>query len=230
MLPAHLSLTSAQGYSADQPVAQFELGDYKNFVYLILDHETRKTAIVDPQIDLEPILEVLANGGFTLERILLTHTHHDHVAGVPELLRNFPDILLNVHEKDLRRLPFDAAKWKGLELVREGSSISLGSLFIQVIHTPGHSSGECSYLLNAERPYLFTGDTLFIRDCGRTDFDSGNNEEMFQSLQKIKALTPETVILPGHHYREETASTLTRELKESPPLQCKNVAELAALP
>lgn len=80
------------------------------------------------------------------------------------------------------------------------------------------------------RRFLLTGDTLFIRDCGRTDFEDGDNEQMFQSLQRIKKLPPATVILPGHHYQPETASVLELELLESAPLKCRSVEELAGLP
>jgi glyoxylase-like metal-dependent hydrolase (beta-lactamase superfamily II) len=101
------------------------------------------------------------------------------------------------------------------------------------MHTPGHSSGEFCYLLpkqtQVDRPYVFTGDTLFIRDCGRTDLESGNDAEMFASLQILKQLDPDTVILVGHHYAKECASTLGEELKVSPPLKCASVSELSNL-
>ena len=211
-------------------VKQFEIGELKNFIYLILDHSSKKAAIVDPQKDLRLPLEYLTQNGFTLTSILLTHTHHDHIAGVPELIRTNPELLLYVHEKDFGRLSPASRDFSGLQKIIEGQRISLGAFSIRVMHTPGHTSGECCYYLEAEKRYLFTGDTLFIRDCGRTDFETGSNEDMFASLQKIKALPTDTIILPGHHYREEFFSTLEAELRDSPPLRCKDVHELAALP
>ena len=104
------------------------------------------------------------------------------------------------------------------------------------IHTPGHSAGELCYRLEATdlkgelRTYLFTGDTLFIRDCGRTDLETGSNAQMFESLQRLKKFPPDTVILPGHHYVRECASTLSREMETSPPLRCASIQELEALP
>jgi glyoxylase-like metal-dependent hydrolase (beta-lactamase superfamily II) len=118
----------------------------------------------------------------------------------------------------------------GLVGLQDGQRLRVGELAVDVIHTPGHSSGECCCLLAGTPPVLFTGDTLFIRDCGRTDLETGSNEEMFASLQKIKRLPSDAIILPGHHYKPEYASVLSRELRESPPLLCRSVQELIELP
>jgi len=227
-LPEHLAENRATGFRGEEPVAQYELGSYRNFIYLILDWREKKAAIVDPQSDLDKLLGDLKDYGFELTGILLTHTHHDHIAGVPKLLERFPSLPIYVHPVDSHRLE---RKLSGsVQPLTDGQEIPVGSLSIQVIHTPGHSAGECCYFFERGRKYLFTGDTLFIRDCGRTDFEDGSNEQMFDSLQRIKALAPETVILPGHHYAKECATILAQELAESAPLRCGSVAELAALP
>jgi glyoxylase-like metal-dependent hydrolase (beta-lactamase superfamily II) len=227
-LPSHLDTTEAKGIAPNQAVAQFELGDHRNFIYVILDWSTRQAVLVDPQFDIDTPLEAIQEHGFQLSFVLLTHTHSDHTAGVPELLRRFPKLPIYTQAHDARRLSKSIRE--KVQLLEDGQTLPLGKLSIRVIHTPGHSAGECSYAFEADRPYLLTGDTIFIRDCGRTDLDSGSNEQMFESLQKIKALPPETVILPGHHYVRECATTIAREMKESPPFQCKSVEELAALP
>ena len=230
-LPHHLSLTESQGLVKQEPIAQFEIGSMRNFVYLILDWKTRQAAIVDPQSDLSAPLESLEKNGFRLSRILLTHTHHDHIAGVPELRRRFPEVAVHVHADDVRRLPPGVTS-----LVKDGDEIMVGDLLVRAIHTPGHSAGEVCYFIPSgpgrpgATPFLLTGDTVFIRDCGRTDLDTGSDEEMFVSLRKIAGLPAESVILPGHHYARECASTLARELLESPPFRCRSVDELRALP
>lgn len=233
-LPPHLSKSVAQGLVLNEPIAQFEIGDAKNFIYLILDWNTKKAAIVDPQKDLRLPLQALKDHGFELIQILLTHSHWDHTAGVPALLEMNPDLSLRVGTLDLHRMPGPAKKARGLSLLQDGEMILIGSLLLRAIHTPGHSAGEFSYFLDqgpgVKESYLFTGDTVFIRDCGRTDFEGGSNEQMFASLQKIKKLPPSTVFLVGHHYAKECATTLQTELEESPPFRCQTVEELASLP
>ena len=211
-------------------VQQFEIGDLKNFVYLLKDPATKNSAIIDPQADLAPLLAQIKQEGSTLAAIFLTHTHFDHVAGVPELIRKFPELPIYVGALDRHRLENEEFSGGNYHHIKDGEVIQLGDLKIQVLHTPGHSRGECSFLVEHTPPLLFTGDTLFIRDCGRTDFADGSNSEMFASLQKIKALPKDTVIFPGHHYAPEFNSTLGREIETSPPLRCLSVEELAQLP
>lgn len=227
MLPTHLSGHEPQGLVRGETVAQYGLGPLRNFVYLVLDWGSKKAAIVDPQSDLTPV-EELEQSGFELVGVLLTHSHHDHVAGLPELVERFPELSIYVHSLDLHRL--DPSFQKSVQTIPDGAIIRVGKLKLQAMHTPGHSAGECCYFLENNRKYLFTGDTLFIRDCGRTDFADGSNEQMFASLQRIKALPADTIILPGHHYVKECASTLEQELRDSAPLKCQSVAELASLP
>ena len=227
-LRPHLDGNQARGLIEGEPIAQFELGALRNFVYLIVDWQAREAAIVDPQKDLATPLGALNQHGIQLTRILLPHTHHDHVAGVPELARTHPLVPVMVHEMDLHRLHTSAR----IQTISDRETLRIGHIEVQALHTPGHSAGECCYLIAAREghpPYLFTGDTLFIRDCGRTDQESGSTGEMFASLQRIKTLDHSTVILPGHHYKNECASTMARELAESAPLQCASVAELDAL-
>jgi glyoxylase-like metal-dependent hydrolase (beta-lactamase superfamily II) len=228
MLPNHLNGHEAKGLEPKEPVAQFEIGDYHNFIYLILDWNQKKAAIVDPQSDLEEPLTALQDHNFELTAVFLTHTHFDHIAGVPRLVERFKDIPIYVHPTDARRL--DKPLLKSVHSIANHQTVQVGSIEVQVFHTPGHSAGECSYYFERGHRYLFTGDTLFIRDCGRTDFEDGSNEQMYASLQIIKALPSDTIILPGHHYVKECASVLSKELLESAPLRCRSIQELAALP
>lgn len=243
-LPGHLSGNEAKGMVPGEVIAQYELGPGRNFSYLILDWESRIAAIVDPQKDLSGVLADLEREGFTLGQILITHTHPDHTAGLPDLLARFPGIPFHVGKEELHRLAPAVRASDGLRTIdslhktgggRGGlGGIRVGNLLLSTHATPGHSAGEvCFYLekgAHSPVPYLFTGDTIFIRDCGRTDFADGSDEEMFRSIQRVKGFRPETVLLVGHHYAPEVATTLERELSTSPPFLCKSVQELKELP
>lgn len=222
MIPAHLAGTSPQGLVPGQPIAQWELGPMKNLVYLLIDWSTRAAALVDPQEDVDTPLAALRAHGLELQRVLITHTHFDHVAGLPRLR----DVEVVVHRDDVHRLPAGRDR---LRVVDDGERVAIGALEAQVLHTPGHSAGHACYHLPA-LPALVTGDAIFIRDCGRTDLPTGSDAAMFASIQRVKALPPATVILPGHHYRPEVASTVERERASSPPFRAASVEELAALP
>jgi glyoxylase-like metal-dependent hydrolase (beta-lactamase superfamily II) len=213
-----------------EPFIQFEIGLLKNFVYLVLDWETKLAAVVDPQSNLSPVYEFLEKNSFKLQMILLTHTHHDHVAGVVPLLKKESSICVYVNQEDTHRL--HKSMQERIVRITDNQVVHLGKTQIKVLHTPGHSAGESCFFISPSDhpPFLLTGDTLFIRDCGRTDLETGSNEEMFKSLQRIKTFPKETIILPGHHYKEECTSTLEIEMRESPPLQVQSVEELVRLP
>jgi glyoxylase-like metal-dependent hydrolase (beta-lactamase superfamily II) len=172
----------------------------------------------------------LEANGYRLKSILLTHTHHDHVAGVGPLLAERPDLPVFVHADDARRLKSVPAE--NLRFVKNGDTLRVGALALEALHSPGHSPGEVCYRMDIRggAGYLFTGDTLFIRDCGRTDFPDSDNDAMFATLQKLKGLPDSLVVLPGHHYAPETASLLGVEKKVSPPLLCRSALELRNLP
>jgi hydroxyacylglutathione hydrolase len=229
-LPAHLNSGKATGFIPGEVIAQYELGSMRNFIYLILDPSTKTAAIVDPQKDLQPVADLEANG-YRLSAIILTHSHHDHVAGVPELVAKRPDLPVYVHQADAHRLKNVPAA--NIRFVNDGETLKVGDLAIEAIHSPGHSPGEVCYRLtapNTGQGFLLTGDTLFIRDCGRTDFPDSSNDDMFKTLQRLKGLPDDLVVLPGHHYAMETASVLGAEKKNSPPLLARTPDELLHLP
>jgi glyoxylase-like metal-dependent hydrolase (beta-lactamase superfamily II) len=197
-----------------------------------MDWEKLEAAIIDPQKDLSGPLNFLKQNKFTLTGTFLTHTHPDHTAGVPELIRTFPSVPIFVHGDDLFRFDPHTLETAAIRPVKDGETVPVGKLRMKAVHTPGHSKGGCCFLLevSSDSLYLFTGDTVFIRDCGRTDLETGSTMSMFQSLQRLKTLPHQAILLPGHHYQLECASTLATELVENPAFRCQSVADLEALP
>jgi glyoxylase-like metal-dependent hydrolase (beta-lactamase superfamily II) len=182
---------------------QIELGPMQNFVYLIGDQASRECVVVDPAWEIEGITDLAAADDMRLVGALVTHTHQDHVGGhlfghdipgVEELLARHP-MKVYVH-KDERE--FLKGYGSDLVSVQGGDTLRVGSVEVTFLHTPGHTPGSQCFLVDG---CLVSGDTLFIRSCGRTDLPGSDPKEMYTSLtQRLGALPDETVVLPGHNY------------------------------
>jgi len=182
---------------------QIELGPMQNFVYLIGDQSSRECVVVDPAWEIDAISDIVAGDDMRLTGALITHTHQDHVGGhlfghdipgVAELLGRHP-LRVYVHKAEREFL-----KGFGSDLVRVegGDTLQVGEIPLTFIHTPGHTPGSQCFLVDG---CLISGDTLFIRSCGRTDLPGSDPAEMYTSLtQRLGALPDETVVLPGHNY------------------------------
>lgn len=181
----------------------------------ILEHDN-KIAVIDPGDEAGRILAELKKSDAQVEYILLTHGHYDHTTAVPELHQALPQAKIYIHQADAngagsRLFPL-AGQVDDLLLYDEGDALPLGSLTIEVLHTPGHSPG--SVTLKAGDA-LFTGDTLFAGDCGRTDLRGGSWEEILVSLGRLGKLEGNFHVLPGHM----GASDLDQERKHNPYLR-----------
>jgi hydroxyacylglutathione hydrolase len=165
-----------------------------NYAWLLRDSETGATAIVDPA-DAEPVIAALEQAGGRLDLILLTHHHADHIAGADAVRKHFGARMVGAYA-DQHRLP------KLDDAVREGDSVQLGNATGQVIETPGHTRGQINFFF-PDGAVLLSGDTLFSLGCGR--LIEGTAQEMFDSLAKLKALPPETLVCCGHEYTESNA-------------------------
>ena len=181
----------------------------------ILEHDN-KIAVIDPGDEAGRILAELKKSDAQVEYILLTHGHYDHTTAVPELHQALPEAKIYIHQADAngagsRLFPL-AGQVDDLLLYDEGDALPLGSLTIEVLHTPGHSPG--SVTLKAGDA-LFTGDTLFAGDCGRTDLRGGSWEEILASLGRLGRLEGNFHVLPGHG----PASTLDTERQVNPYLR-----------
>lgn len=162
-----------------------------NMIWLFLDSDQGLFDCVDPGEAL-PVLRYARDKKLTLRSILLTHHHGDHIAGVGQLLEEFP--LCKVYGPDDARIPYVH------EVVHEDQTISLAPLSFRVLFNPGHTSSHISYY-EPTKEWLFCGDTLFSAGCGRV-FD-GTIEELHASLQRFKTLPPETKLCCGHEYTRQ---------------------------
>ena len=200
------SPTNTQPYQIDT----LALGPMDNLVYLISDNATKQAAVVDPAWDVDEIRKLAAERGVTISDILLTHSHHDHINGVAELLSHA--------DAQVHLLKPEAQFWGHYldvpSLHHGGDSIKLGETEINVLHTPGHTPGSACFKVHDE---LITGDTLFVFGCGRCDLAGGDPEQMFVTLKDMAQQLPaETVIRPGHHYAEAQTSSMAEQIDGNP--------------
>lgn len=169
--------------------------------------KTKKAAIIDAPQDVTPLLlSRVEELGLTVEMLLLTHSHQDHIADVALIKKKFK-IPVYIHPLDAPNLEEPGADLlpifiqvkpvKPDHLLADGQVIELGSLTFKVIHTPGHTpGGVCFY--SEEDNLLLSGDTLFRGSCGRIDFPLSSPADMWRSLKKLAALPLVTRVYSGH--------------------------------
>ena len=181
------------------------LGEYTN-TYLIYDEKTYEGVLIDIADNVEKIQEYVETLKIQLKYLILTHCHADHIGGLKEIKKKYPQLRILIHEQDTFGLTNDEINLSSLLEVesnfveadltlKDGDIIEVGELKIKVIHTPGHTKGSISLLVGDA---LFSGDTLFRGSHGRTDFPTGNPIEMIQSLEKLLQLPDEVIVYPGH--------------------------------
>lgn len=197
-------------------VHQMKLGPMDNFVYIIGNRHRGICAVIDPAWNVPAILANSIMLGLRITKILFTHNHNDHSNGLSELIKS-----LYMAETEICMLEEEAVftgfNHKHFVPLLDQEIIQLGNgLDIKTFHTPGHTPGAACYHING---HLFTGDTLFVNDCGRTDLKGSSPEAMKQSLQKILATFPgSTIIYPGHDYGPTKTATLSQQKKTNPCL------------
>lgn len=171
------------------------------YTYLIADEATSEAAIIDPvKEQLERDVLLIKQLGFNLKYVLETHVHADHITSSGKLRDEFSAEVV-LHENS-------GAECADL-LIKDNDVLNLGDIEIKALHTPGHTNADLSF---AVENYVFTGDALLVRDCGRTDFQAGSSVTLYNSINdKIFSLDEKTTIYPGHDYYGFTASTVKEE-------------------
>ena len=193
------------------------LGDYQTNCYILWGEGSDACVVIDPGFEAEAVLRKVQSLGKTVDAVLLTHGHFDHVGAVEAIVRatgcrlymsqsdyTWPktrenDFFFPIHDCDFAEVSFCEA----------GECICAGGLELTVLETPGHTPGSVCYLCGE---HLFSGDTLFARSCGRTDLPGGDGPAILDSLGRLAALEKDCKVHPGHG----PSTTLAEEKRYNP--------------
>jgi glyoxylase-like metal-dependent hydrolase (beta-lactamase superfamily II) len=205
-------------------ILQIEVGPAQNFNELIADPQSGACAVVDPAFEVDRLLRLARERGWTIETVLVTHTHPDHIDGVAELT-DATGALVRVGAGEAEVVARFAPRAR-IAPIGDGERQPIGAGFAEAMKTPGHTVDGTSYLVDGA---VMTGDTLFVGGCGRTDFPGGHAPTLWRSLQRIAALPEETRVYPGHDYGQTPTSTVGWEKTTNPYLLCRSEEEFVAL-
>lgn len=197
-------------------IESMQLGQIGTNCYILADEEAGVCAVIDPGDSGERVAQLVQAKGWTPAAVLLTHSHFDHILGIPGLREVWPDLPVYCHPADMaNQSPTELifgmevpTVWSFGNLVpyNEEDTVKIGGLTVSVLHTPGHSRGSVTLRTG---DVLFTGDTLFRGSMGRTDLPGGSFETLMGSLGRLGRLEGDFKVYPGH----EGSSTLDYERK-----------------
>lgn len=187
-------------------IKMLTVGPVQTNCYIVADEQTRQGAVIDPGGDAERILQAIEDLSLDIKYVLNTHGHFDHTLANGEVVEPTGADLC-IHRADAPMLTQGGgAAWFGMEassppptlLLSDGDTLSIGSITLEVLHTPGHSPGGCSFL-DRVSDSLFSGDCLFEMGIGRTDLPGANFAQLARTLrEKLMSLPDRTVVYPGH--------------------------------
>jgi hydroxyacylglutathione hydrolase len=203
-------------------IIQLPLGPLQTNCYLLACNETKKAVVIDPAWDGRLIYDKAASEGLTIEHILLTHSHFDHVGGLAEL-KELSSAPISIHPDAVPMLEnaVTAARlWQFTipepppadRMLVDGDLINVGNLVLEVLFTPGHAPGHVCFYLESEG-VLFDGDVLFHQGIGRTDLPGGDYKILMDSINgRLLSLDDEVIVLSGHG----PATTIGQERNSNP--------------
>ena len=194
-------------------VYQIEVGNMQNFTYILEDEDTDDSIVLDPSWDIEEIQKIIEKNNLKVKYIVNTHHHFDHTIGNEALVKI----------TDAKIIQHNASTIKNDMTVSDGDKIKFGNSEITVFHTPGHSKDSICLVGDGK---IFSGDTLFVGNCGRVDLPGGSAKELYHSLFDIICKMDEKLDLyPGHNYGSLSSSTLGKEKKTNFVLQPRTEQE-----
>jgi len=200
-------------------VKRFQGGYDKNFCYVVSCDETKMAAIIDPSVEINPVIEYIESNNLILDKVLITHTHHDHIYYLGDFINLYP--LMKVYASVKARLP----KTVDFKKIEHNDVVMVGKHFILSLFTPGHYIDSICYWVKSQN-IIFTGDTMFVGRTGRTISSGSNLKDLYYSTYDILLKLPsDTVIFPGHHYGFRKNITLRENMKLSNFFQCKSFSE-----
>ena len=204
------------------------------YTYLLFDEATRDALIIDPvdnQLDRD--LATLRQHNLKLAWTVETHAHADHITSAG---------LLAEHAGAKTAAPAGCGITTALMQLQEGDHLAFGNQRIEALHTPGHTEGSLCFVWKAatggttdntsssEATHVFTGDTLLINGCGRTDFQSGSAEALYHSItEKLFTLPDSAIVWPGHDYNGRMRSTIGHEKAHNARIGGKTLQEFVAI-
>jgi hydroxyacylglutathione hydrolase len=189
----------------DMIIRQIEVGHMDNFCYLVGCEKTRKAMAIDPGADVDRVLAEAKKERLVIETIVNTHGHGDHTAGSAKL-KALTGARIVIHALEAAAVP------QADILISGDQDLAVGGITFKVFHTPGHTPGGiCLYA----EGNLFTGDTLFVGDSGRTDLKGGHRPTLGASIRRLMTLPDDTVVWPGHDYGPTPSSTIGWEKRHN---------------
>lgn len=185
-------------------IIQLLVGYIEVFCYIIGCEKTREAIVIDPGGDEDMIVDKAKKNKLKIKYIFNTHHHWDHTAS-NDVLKKITGAKIIMHGED------DDARGRSADIrINDEKTLKVGNITFNIYHTPGHTPGGLCLYAGGN---LFTGDTLFVGDSGRTDLPGGDRSALGASIRKLMELPDDTVVWPGHDYGSTPSSTIGREKK-----------------
>jgi hydroxyacylglutathione hydrolase len=180
-------------------VYQIPVGNMQNFSYIVVDEDTSESIIIDPSWDLIELEMIIKENNLKIKYIVNTHHHFDHTLGNEAMVESTKAPLIQHENSELKH---DIT-------VKDGDFIEFGNSKLKVLHTPGHSQDSICLVGDGK---IFSGDTLFVGNCGRIDLPGGSAKDLYHSLFDILHNLDENLVMySGHNYGSSEISTLGQE-------------------